>query len=129
MRVWLAIAVVETIIELGKLVERAQNSPGNQMRVRSFAAIIFLQMLVDDATVLIQQLHGDAPLRRSSGNREAGLHVLNDLKRGPANRNGFGRCDFLGLSSFLGWRRLRRRGGRLSFRRPHTNSRFVSIAG
>src|SRR2546428_9447902 len=84
-------------------------------------------MLIDDAAVLVQQLHGDAPLRRSGGNGEAGLHVLNNLKRGPANGNGFGRGDFLWLWLCLGWRRLRRRGGRLSFRRPHTNSRFISI--
>ena len=46
-------------------------------------------MLVDHAAVLIQQLHGNAALRRRGRNSEAGLHVLDNLARAAANRDHF----------------------------------------
>ena len=56
------------------------------MRVRSFAAIVFRRVLIDDSAILVEQLYRDAALRRGGGNPEAGLHVLDDLERGTANR-------------------------------------------
>ena len=45
---------IEAVIELRKLIERAQQRPGDQMRVGSFAAIVLLEMLVDEAAVFVE---------------------------------------------------------------------------
>ena len=57
-----AIYDVEAVIELRKLVERAQQGLGDHVRVRRFAAIVFLKILIDEAAVLVEQLYWNASL-------------------------------------------------------------------
>src|SRR6266508_3830527 len=59
------------------------------MRVRSFAAIVFLKIFVDNPAVLVKQFYRYASLRSRGGNRKARLHILNNLESRAANGNRF----------------------------------------
>jgi hypothetical protein len=107
---------IKTVVELRKIIKRAQDGPGDQMRVRRFAAVVFFQMLVDDPAIFVKEFYRDAPLRSRGGNSEAGLHVLDNLARAAANGNRFAASLFghgcrnwfgRGSSRFRGRRRRR----------------------
>ena len=48
----------------------------------AFAAIVFVKVLVDDATVFVEQLDGNSTFGSRCRNGEAGLHVLDDAGAG-----------------------------------------------
>src|ERR1043165_2910010 len=94
-----AVELCVAVVELWKLFERAQDGERDQVCVRSFAAIVFSQVLIDDPAVFVQQLYGNSAFGSGSRNVETALHVLDDLECRSANGNCFGVCW---------WRRSRR---------------------
>jgi hypothetical protein len=51
--------------------------------------MVFLEMLVDENSILVEQFYGNSSLRCGCGNRKTGLHVLNNLERCTTNRDDF----------------------------------------
>src|SRR5690349_6544537 len=77
-------------------------------------------MLVDDATVLVEQLHRNAALGSRGRHGETALHVFDDLQRGAADGEHFAfRLRF----SFRSW------GGRWSRGNGWGRARFRSRRG
>src|SRR5215213_1526789 len=74
-------------------------------------------MLVDDATVFIQQLHWDSSLGGRSRHGEAALHVFDDLQCRAADWDDFAIGLWLRFRSFS--RRRSSSGGRTGYRRCH----------
>ncbi len=77
----------KAVVELGKLIDCAQDRIGDQVRVGSLTAIVFFPVPVNDAAVLVEQLNRNATLRSCGRNGEARFHVLDDFEGGAANRS------------------------------------------
>src|ERR1041385_860806 len=70
-----------------------------------FSAIVLCQILVDDASVLIEQLNRNASLRGGGRHTQTRFHIFDDLCGGTAKGNDFD--AFIELMSRL-FRTLRR---------------------
>jgi hypothetical protein len=77
------------------------------MCVRSFAAIVLREMLVDDATAFIQQFDGNSSFGSRGRHGETSLHVFDDLQCRAAEWNHFAFGLRRGCRSGL-WLRCRR---------------------
>ena len=71
----------ETIVHLREITKRANNRPGDQVRVRSFTRPLSEILLI--RRVLVQDLDGDAPLRSRRRNREAQFMFSTILSAAP----------------------------------------------
>ena len=105
--VYLAITKIEMRICLDRLDDR----PSDDMRKRRLTAALRGQMLVDDAAVLLEDLDRNVAKARGGRDRQAELHVLDDLFGCSGERFGLGvgrkwsrdlLCNFRGLRRRLG---------------------------
>ncbi len=104
------------LVETGKLFERLDHRPTDQVRVRYPTQAEDGAVLVDDAAVFVHHLDGDGALRGGEGDGNAGRHVFGDPAGGAAQglqlaAGGRLECGFCRRpgSGRLGGRGLRRR--------------------
>src|SRR4030095_17123362 len=67
---WSVLDFCVTVLQLRKVLQCAQQSPGDQVCVRGFSPIVLGQVLVNDASILIQELYRNATLRGGGRNRQ-----------------------------------------------------------
>ena len=75
----LAVDLGVSVVEAGKVLQRFQDGPADQVRVGDFALADQRAVLIDDAAVLVHHLDRDDALRSGQRNGHAGAHILGDL--------------------------------------------------
>jgi len=116
-----------TIVELRKLIKRAKQCPRDQMRVRGFPAIVFLEMLVDNPAILVQQFYRYAVAGKLPSERKDLPPCFSTILR-AAPRMGIASISSVGTGSSLLCFRRGYRGG-LCFCHSLSRSRLAVRGG
>ena len=81
----LAVLFGVSVVEARKIVERFDDCPSQQVRVRDLAFSDEGAVLIDDPAVLIHHFYGDGALRSRERDCHAGGHIFGDLSGDPAH--------------------------------------------